>query len=119
MTHNSSNSDKYVAQNTSLRVLVYNGDTDPSINSFAAQNWTVALGLKETEEWRPWTIDSKSRMGGYVTRYEGDFDFLTIRGSGHMVPQFKPAAAYAFLKAWLANEDYKPYVASCKKPHDA
>ena len=31
-------------------------------------------------------------MGGYVTRYENDFDYLTIRGSGHMVPEFKPAA---------------------------
>ena len=50
-----------------------------------SQNWTVALGLTETEAWRPWTLDSCQRMGGYVTRYEGDFDFLTIRGSGHMV----------------------------------
>ena len=24
---------------TDLRVLVYNGDTDPSINSFEAANW--------------------------------------------------------------------------------
>jgi carboxypeptidase C (cathepsin A) len=45
-------------------------------------------------------------MGGFVTRYEGDFDYLTIRGSGHMVPQYKPKAALAFLNAWLANEDY-------------
>lgn len=34
-----------------LRVLVYNGDTDPSINPLAAQNWTEALGLAEVEEW--------------------------------------------------------------------
>ena len=33
-----------------------------------------------------------------------------------MVPQFKPAFAYEFLRAWLADEDYKPYVASCKAP---
>ena len=24
-------------------------------------------------------------MGGFVTRYKGDFDYLTIRGAGHMV----------------------------------
>jgi len=64
---------------------VYNGDTDPGINSFVAQNWTVALGLEETEAWRPWTLDGCQRMGGYLTSYAGDFAFLTIRGSGHMV----------------------------------
>lgn len=56
-------------------------------------------------------------MGGYVTRYEDDrFDFLTIRGSGHMVPQFKPEAALELLRAWLHNEDWKPYNGSCTKP---
>ena len=49
-------------------------------------------------------------MGGYVTRYEGDFDFLTIRGSGHMVPEFKPKVTLSFLKSWLENEDWKNYV---------
>ena len=78
----------------------------------------MALGLPETQSWRPWTLDGCKRMGGYVTRYEGDFDFLTIRGSGHMVPQFKPAAAHEFLRAWLEDEDYKPYVKSCTKPSD-
>ena len=47
-----------------VRVLVYNGDTDPGINSFVSQNWTVALGLEETEAWRPWTLDGCQRMGG-------------------------------------------------------
>ena len=40
---------EYLARNTSIRVLVYNGDTDPSVNSFASQNWTNALDLKETQ----------------------------------------------------------------------
>ena len=52
-----------------------------------------------------------------MTRYENDrFDFLTIRGSGHMVPQFKPAQAFEFLEAWVKDKDYKPYVAACRKP---
>ena len=87
-----------------LRVLVYNGDTDPGINSFVAQNWTSSLGLEEIEEWRPWTLDGNQYMGGYVTRYKGNFDFLTIRGSGHMVPEFKPKVTLEFLSKWLDNE---------------
>ena len=60
-----------------LRVLVYNGDTDPGINSMVTQDKYFAhfdsLGVKATEEWRPWTTDGKQRMGGYVVTYPGDF----------------------------------------------
>lgn len=101
---------QHLAHHTDARVLVYNGDTDPGINSFIAQNWTVALGFKEKEPWRPWTLDGQQRMGGYVTRYEGDFDFLTIRGSGHMVPEYKPPAALRFITQWLAGQEYDRYV---------
>lgn len=97
---------QHVASNTSLRVMVYNGDADPSLNSFLAEYWTRLVGLPEVEAWRPWTIDGKLRMGGFVTRYKGDFDFLTIRGSGHMVPTYKPEAAFTFIKAWLSNEEF-------------
>mmetsp|Transcript_41795 Transcript_41795/g.111392 ORF Transcript_41795/g.111392 Transcript_41795/m.111392 type:complete len:580 (-) Transcript_41795:623-2362(-) len=102
--------------NPDVRVLVYNGDADPGINSFVSQNWTVALGLPETQSWRPWTLDGCKRMGGYVTRYEGDFDFLTIRGSGHMVPQFKPEPALELIQRWIANEDWQAYDADCTAP---
>jgi Serine carboxypeptidase len=75
----------YKEMNGKLKVLVYNGDTDPAITSFATQNWTSHLGFDESQHWRPWTIDHCQQMGGYVTRYEGKFDVLTIRGAGHMV----------------------------------
>jgi hypothetical protein len=106
-----------VAANTTLKVLVYNGDADPGINSMHSENWTVALGFEETEPWRAWTMDGCRRVGGYVTRYEkARLDYVTIRSSGHMVPQFKPAQTLEFMRAWLKGEDYKRYVASCTKP---
>ena len=103
---------KEVVENTDLRVLIYNGNTDPSINSFLTQNWTSSLNFPVIEEWRPWTIDGRSFMGGYVTRYANNFDFLTIRGSGHMVPEFKPKVTLHFLKRWLANEGFDKYTPS-------
>ncbi|GBG27100.1 Lysosomal protective protein [Hondaea fermentalgiana] len=98
-----------LAKETDLRVLIYNGDTDPTINSVATFWWVNELGLKEVEPWSPWTLDGKKKMGGYVTRYEGDFDYLTIRGSGHMVPAMKPDAALEMLTRWLRNEPWRPY----------
>ena len=98
-----------IVLNTSIRVLIYDGDVDPSINSFATQNWTSSLGFNVKNEWRPWTIDGKQYMGGYVTEYDNDFTFLTIRGSGHMVPQFKPRVTFEFLKTWLQNKEFPDY----------
>lgn len=63
-----------------LRILIYNGDTDPCINAFQSQNWTEHIGSPIVQGWRPWTTDGCQRMGGYVIRYENNFDFLTIRG---------------------------------------
>jgi len=100
---------KEIIGNSDIRVLIYNGDVDPGVNSFATQNWTSHLGFKETEEWRPWTVDDKSWLGGYVTRYEHDFDFLTVRGAGHMVPEFKPKATLEFLSKWLNHEEWDRY----------
>ena len=99
-----------------VRVMVYNGDTDPGINSFVAQNWTSSLGLEETSAWRPWTLDSCARMGGYVTSYEGDFSFLTIRGAGHMTPTYKPEASFEMFRSWIMGEEWKKYEKGCEEP---
>jgi carboxypeptidase C (cathepsin A) len=48
-------------------------------------------------------------MGGYVTKFAENFHFLTIRGSGHMVPEFKPAAALSFLNYWLKGKPFPAY----------
>jgi len=101
---------KHLATDTDLRVLIYNGDTDPTVNVFVSEWWVNELGLREKEPWSPWTLDGKFRIGGYITRYEGDFDFLTIRGSGHFVPTYKAAAAQeAIINRWLMNKPYKAY----------
>jgi len=105
-----------LAMNTNIRTMVYNGDTDPSINSFNAQNWTSYIGLNEEQSWRPWTLDSCQRMGGYITTYEGDFSFVTIRGAGHMVPEYKAPQALTMIRNFIQNTKFAPYVASCSAP---
>jgi len=73
-----------VIRNNTLRVLVYNGDTDPGINSFITQdlyfNYFKQVGIQKTAKWRPWTTDGKKQMGGYVTKFASNFAYLTIRG---------------------------------------
>lgn len=109
------------------------------INSFLTQNWTASLDFPVTQDWRPWTLDGKQQVAGYVTRYATNFDFLTIRGAGHMVcvkasddlgfprcrhhptptpifpptpqkvPLYKSAPALELLTRWIRNEDWQHY----------
>ncbi len=51
------------------------------------------LGLPEKQAWRQWTYKADKhggeQVGGMVTEYAGPLYFVTIKGAGHMVPQFK------------------------------
>jgi len=72
------------------------------------------MKIPQTQRWRPWTLDGKQRMGGYVIEFGSNFAFLTIRGSGHMVPEYKPEATLVFLRSWLKNQPYPIYTPSNK-----
>jgi hypothetical protein len=111
-----------VLRNTSLRVLVYNADADPAINSFVTQDkyfdYFASLGdddddgaaIAETAPWRAWTVDGRKYMGGYVTEYAyGRFQFATVRGAGHMIPEGKPRPALAMLDAFVRGTPFPAY----------
>ena len=89
-----------------IRVLAYNGETDPSISSVKTQNWTTALGFPLKEAWRPWTFPNSSVVGGSVRQWEGGFTHATIRGSGHMVPGYKPYPAFLLLQTFLTDNEW-------------
>jgi hypothetical protein len=99
-----------------IRVLIYNGDTDPGINSMVTQtkytDYFDSLNVTEKEAWRPWTTDNKQRMGGYVIEYPGNLYYLTVRGSGHMVPEYKPEITLSFIENFVKGKGFPRY----KKP---
>jgi len=56
------------------------------------------LGLPEKQAWHQWTYkaekDGGEQVGGMVTEYAGPLYFVTVKGAGHMVPQFKVRIAF-------------------------
>ena len=56
------------------------------------------------EAWRQWTFDvNSSIVAGSVVQWEGDITLATIRGSGHMVPTFKPYSAWLMMHTFVTN----------------
>jgi serine carboxypeptidase-like clade 1 len=88
---------------------------DACVPFVGTEEWTSALGFPVIEAWRPWLAgtpqNASAQVGaGYVTTYEAgpnhNFTFLTIKGAGHMVPQFKPVSALAFIQRFYRNEPF-------------
>ena len=48
---------------------------------------------------------SDGQVGGFVKGFEM-LDLLTVRGSGHMVPQDKPGPSLHMINAFIFNEPY-------------
>ncbi|EOA16514.1 hypothetical protein CARUB_v10004672mg [Capsella rubella] len=83
------------------RALIYSGDHDMCVPFTGSQAWTESLGYKVTDEWRPWM--SNDQVAGFTQGYANNLTFLTIKGAGHTVPEYKPREALNFYSRFLAG----------------
>ncbi|CAN8232401.1 unnamed protein product [Cochlearia groenlandica] len=83
------------------RALIYSGDHDLCVPFTGSKAWTQSLGYKVIDEWRPWI--SNNQVAGYTQGYANNLTFLTIKGAGHTVPEYKPQEALDFYSRFLAG----------------
>ncbi|XP_073222805.1 serine carboxypeptidase-like 20 [Cicer arietinum] len=81
------------------RVLAYSGDHDMCVPYTGTETWTKLVGVKIVDEWRPWF--SNDQVAGYTQGYSNNLTYLTIKGSGHTVPEYKPRESLDFYKRFL------------------
>ncbi|XP_041638558.1 cathepsin A-like [Cheilinus undulatus] len=86
-----------------LRALVYNGDTDMACNFLGDQWFVEDLGLEATTEYQIWKHDAQ--VAGFYQRF-GNITFLTVKGAGHMVPQWAPGPALHMFESFITNGPY-------------
>ena len=98
-----------------IRMVLYNGDVDPALDTIGSARAAYGFGLavKPGGEWRPWIYEEGAaggeilewklpafgqslsyagngkQLGGYVVDFEEGFSYVTFHGSGHMVPEYK------------------------------
>ncbi|CAL5192806.1 unnamed protein product [Lathyrus oleraceus] len=81
------------------RALIYSGDHDMCVPFTGSEAWTSSLGYKTVDEWRSWS--SNDQIAGFLQAYENNLTFLTVKGAGHTVPEYKPREALDFYSRWL------------------
>ncbi|XP_041019111.1 serine carboxypeptidase-like 13 [Juglans microcarpa x Juglans regia] len=89
--------------NTNLRALIYSGDHDLSVTHIGTQNWIRYLNLTISEVWRAWYVDGQ--VAGYTEKFLNDdynLIYATVKGAGHVAPEYKAKECYAMLDRWLA-----------------
>ena len=93
-----------------IRILIYSGDTDMAVPFNGNQAWIRNLRLPIISEWKSWRAEDldgnvdMANIAGYRTIYKG-LTFVTVKGTGHMVPQWKRKEAFHMVKRFLADED--------------
>ncbi|XP_049343810.1 serine carboxypeptidase-like 20 [Solanum verrucosum] len=90
------------------RALIYSGDHDMCVPYTGSEKWTSSLGYAIVDEWRPWytkeKIQGSQQVAGYTQGYANNLTFLTIKGSGHTVPEYKPQESLYFYDSWLQGK---------------
>jgi hypothetical protein len=90
-----------------LQVVIFNGDWDACVPYTDGEGWTGGMGLPVSSSWHPWTYTSiagnANQVAGYATAYDvsalgsGSFEFVTVKGGRHEVPESAPAQAFELL----------------------
>ncbi|CAD6185442.1 unnamed protein product [Caenorhabditis auriculariae] len=98
-----------------FKMLFYNGDVDTMCNWLGAEWYTTqlfeqAFNLDTVQPRRPWTYQVDTifypTIAGYSKRYSNNIDVLTVKGSGHFVPQDRPAQGQQMIYNWINSLDY-------------
>jgi cathepsin A (carboxypeptidase C) len=82
--------------------VIYHGDVDMACD-FIGGLWAVeSLQLPHKSPRSAWTVKGDDQTAGFVEDF-GMLKYVTVKGSGHMVPTDKPKEAKAMLDQFVLN----------------
>lgn len=81
-----------------LRALLYNGDVDMACNFLGDQWFIESLNLPVLSDYQEWHFNKQ--VAGYFKRFQ-NLSMVTVKGSGHMVPQDKPGPGFKIIDEFL------------------
>lgn len=76
------------------------GDTDGAVPDLGTRGWLRDLNWDIKEMWKPWMINDQ--VAGMIEQYDG-MDFITVKGVGHMAPQWARLQVTTAITNWINN----------------
>jgi len=101
-----------------MRVVIFNGDWDACVPYTDGQAWTDGMGFETAKSWHAWTYTStlgnENQVAGYATKYDvsgvgsgtGSFEFITVKGGRHEVPETAPGQALELVNRLLSGTEF-------------
>jgi serine carboxypeptidase-like clade 1 len=92
-----------------FRLMSYNGDADAAVIQAETEpvwyDFAKNYSYSKSSEWRSWISEAPGIVGGYVVEWlDGRVSYATVRGSGHMVPEYRARAALALIGAFVHGD---------------
>ena len=95
--------DSIFSLSTSLRILLYSGDTDiGTCPHMYTQLCMKDLKRKLLVPWHPWEV--RGHIAGYSQVYDG-YSFVTVKGAGHEAPQFAPLSSFELIRRFVIEKE--------------
>ncbi|KAJ9436843.1 Serine carboxypeptidase 24 [Diplonema papillatum] len=91
---------KFFSMRPKWKQIVISGDADSAVPFMGTERWLRCLERPVTNDWRRWILNKD--VAGMVIDFEG-ISFATVKGCGHTIPTYCPAAGFAFFQNWLTD----------------
>jgi carboxypeptidase C (cathepsin A) len=91
-----------ILKGAGIKAMFYSGDTDGAVPTFGTKQWIRELNWEVKHEWRAWL--TMGQVSGYIEQYDG-LDFITVKGVGHMAPQWAREAVTGMITNWIHGMD--------------
>ncbi|XP_060173364.1 serine carboxypeptidase-like 17 isoform X2 [Lycium barbarum] len=82
--------------------LIYSGDHDMNMPFQSTQFWIKSLNYSVIDNWRPWSVEGQ--VAGYTRSYSNQMTFATVKGAGHVAPEYKPKESLTMFQRWISNQ---------------
>lgn len=83
------------------RSLIYSGDHDMGVPFQSTEAWIKSLNYSIVDNWRQWIVNGQ--VAGYTRSYANKMTYATVKGAGHVAPEYKREECFNMFKRWISH----------------